>query len=121
MTFVLRSTARTIVRCSAPSPLLATTGSTWRRSGRLKRTANVPSGRSRTGSPRKRDPGIRLRHAVDDQLGVDLELEVPLRTAARRGPERRPRPVPHRAVQLLLETSFRSPLASCSDEPAVMA
>ena len=28
MTFVLRSTARTMVRCSAPSPLLATTGST---------------------------------------------------------------------------------------------
>ena len=52
MTFVLRSTAKTIVRCSAPSRLLATIGRTWRRSGRLKRTANVPSLRILTGSPR---------------------------------------------------------------------
>ena len=53
MTFVFRSTARTIVRCSAPSRLLATIGKTWRRSGRLNRTANVPSLRILTGSPRR--------------------------------------------------------------------
>ena len=35
-----------------PSLLLATTGMTWRRSGRWSRTVKVPSGRSRTGSPR---------------------------------------------------------------------
>ena len=52
MTLVFRSTANTIVRCSAPSRLLATIGRTWRRSGRLKRTANVPSLRIFTGSPR---------------------------------------------------------------------
>ena len=53
ITFVLRSIARTIVLCSTPSRLLATTGSNWRRSGMLNRTVKVPSGRSFTGSPAK--------------------------------------------------------------------
>lgn len=49
--FVLRSTARTTVRCSRPSALLAEAGMTWRQFGRLNRIVNVPSGRSFTGSP----------------------------------------------------------------------
>ena len=57
MTFVFRSTANTIVRCSAPSRLLATTGSSCRRSGMLSRTVNVPSGRNSTGSPDDRHMG----------------------------------------------------------------
>jgi len=51
MILVFLSTASTMVRCSTPSPLLATTGRTWRRLGREKRTVNVPSGCRRTGSP----------------------------------------------------------------------
>ena len=76
MTFVLRSTAKTIVRCWVPSWLLATTGKTWRRSGRLKRTANVPSLRSLTGSPRRVTWRVRSGNAVNDQFGVELELEI---------------------------------------------
>ncbi len=49
--FVLRSTASTMVRSSMPSALAATAGMIWRESGRLKRTVKVPSGRSWTGSP----------------------------------------------------------------------
>lgn len=51
ITFVLRSTAKTTVRCSTPSGLLAVTGKTWRRSGMLNRAANEPSARSFTGVP----------------------------------------------------------------------
>ena len=40
-----------MVRSSMPSALAATAGMICRESGRLKRTVNVPSGRSWTGSP----------------------------------------------------------------------
>src|SRR5262249_23225790 len=55
---VLRSTARTMVRSSIPSGDVATAGVIWRLSGRLKRIVKGPSGRSLTGSPRNRHPGL---------------------------------------------------------------
>ena len=74
--FVLRSTASTMVRSSMPSALAATAGMIWRESGRLKRTVNVPSGRSWTGSPWSVTRALGSVRPVDDQLGVDLEVEI---------------------------------------------
>ena len=64
-----------IVRCSTPSGELAITGITCRRSGRAIRTVKLPSGRSGTGSPCKRDMCVRIADAVDDQFGIDRKRQ----------------------------------------------
>ena len=73
---VLRSTARTIVRSSTPSGLEAVAGMIWRASGMLKRTVKEPSGRTWIGSPWRVTRGVGLGGAVDDQFGVELEVEL---------------------------------------------
>ena len=127
MTFVFRSTAKTIVRCSAPSRLLATIGRTWRRSGRLKRTANVPSLRSLHRLAAERDVGVRMGHAVNDQFGVHLELETgPVGgKSGRPGAELHGRRIADRPLKPLLEhlpqvaVGFRLAVAAAEGEDPI--
>ena len=70
--FVLRSTASTIVCCSTPSELLATTGRTWRRSGGSAGRKRFRRVRAH-GFALERYVGVRIGDAVDDQFGVDVE------------------------------------------------
>ena len=100
---VLRSTARTIVRSSMPSALAATAGMIWRESGRLKRTVNVPSVRRVDRLALQGHLGVRLGRAVDDQLGVDLEVEVAAQRRQRRRRQVLEGCAAHRPAEPLLE------------------
>ena len=73
MTLVFRSTAITIVRCDAPSFVLATSGITCRRFGSSSRTLNVPSGRNFNRRALESDLRIGVSGAVNHHFGIDSE------------------------------------------------
>ena len=105
ITFVLRSTAKTIVRCSTPSQVLATSGNTCRRSGRLKRTAKRSVRPEVDRLAAKGDAGVGMRDAVNDQLGLDVEVQFAAAGGEAVGPasEAARQRLSHGTPQLLLE------------------
>ena len=100
---VFRSTARTIVRSSTPSGLAATAGMICRESGRLKRTVKRAVGPELDRLALQGDLGVRLGRAVDDQLGVDLEVEVAAERRQGPGAQALEREAVHRPAEPLLE------------------
>ena len=75
MTFVFRSTASTMVRCSAPSRLLATIGRHVASIGQVEADGKRAVAANFHRLAAKGHVGVRLGHAVNDQFGIHLELE----------------------------------------------
>ena len=117
--FVLRSTARTIVRCW-PRRRCGHQRQDVTAVGQAEADGEAAVGPQPDRFAAKRYAGVGLRYAVDDQLGVDVEAEVLLR-GRRPRTELRGSESPMGRCICSSKTSFRSPLASCSLEPAVMA